>query len=359
MAYQQGMGARPGQVPRHGGRVRVPAGPIALAIVLILVIGGAYYLITAGGSSVAISTTENINVGPAGTVVTMGGSEYMIALAQAYPASGVAFVYVNRLPIFVNPVFNVSVSVTAPTKLSTATAGGHANMQLQAVSIANNSIVLRVTPLDPTLAISPDYGKIVELQPYFGNGTVGQSLIATPGSNTTTTTVPPVISSGGTTATTTAGSTTTIAAVNNTNSTIMAALRASAYYPVLVNLTTLYANSQQCTASDYNSAYISQYSHAPQPPLDYPNQSQVIPYMLYYNITNQGAGNYGVAYRTKTQLFGDAAAMTITFNALNSKLVNVTFSSSGVFDGFVGVGSLKGVYNRAVQIGGNCGIEVP
>ncbi|HVC58316.1 MAG TPA: hypothetical protein VND15_02475 [Candidatus Acidoferrales bacterium] len=356
MAHQQNFGA--GQRPphHHGHRIHIPVGLVVLVIVLILIIGGAYYLITSGGTSVAISSAQNINVGTAGTIVSMGGAEYMIALSKAYPSSGLAFVYVNKLPMFVNPIFNVSISTTSPTKLSTATKNGYANIQLEAVSIANSSMVLKVTPLDTSLAISPDYGKSTEIESYFGNGTVGESLISTPGTNTTTTTVPPVITSGGTTVAST--STTTIAA-NNTNANILAGLHKSPYYPVLVNLSTLYANSQQCNQADYNSAYIHQYSHAPQPPTDYPNQSQVIPYQMYMNVTNEGSGIYGFAYRTKTQLFGDGPAMTIAVNAQASNVVNVTFASHGVFVGFTGVGDLKAIYNRAVLIGGNCGIEVP
>ncbi|MDE1833378.1 MAG: hypothetical protein KGH58_03095 [Candidatus Micrarchaeota archaeon] len=335
--------------------MHLPKGPIAIAIVLALIAGGVYYLVTAGGSAVSISSSQSINIGPAGTVVTMEGSEYMIALSQAYPGSGQAFVYVNRLPMFVNPIFNVSVSVTAPTKLSTLSAGGHANMQLQAVSIANDSIVLRVTPLDPSLAIGPDYGKIVELQPYFGNGTVGQSLISIQGSNTTTatTTVPPVISSGSTSSTTAA---TTTVAVNNTNANIMAALHSSTYYPVLVNLTTLYANSQQCTADNYNSAYIAKYSHAPHGSEDYTNMSSFTPYQLYYNITNLGGGSYGIVYSTKTTFFGTGAAMTLVANSQTSKITNVSFSNAGVFAGFTGVADLRAILTRSYSTNGPCGV---
>jgi len=336
--------------------MHIPVGLVGLAIVLILIIGGAYYLITSGGSSVAISSAQNINVGTAGTVVSMGGAEYMIALSKAYPSSGLAFAYVNKLPMFVNPIFNVSISTTSPTKLSTATKNGYANIQLEAVSITNNSMVLKVTPLDTSLAISPDYGKSTEIEPYFGNGTVGESLISTPGTNTTTTTVPPVISSGSTTVAST--STTTVAA-NNTNANILAGLHKSVYYPVLVNLSTLYANTQQCNPTDYNSAYIHEYSHAPVPPSDYANQSQLVPYTMYTNITNEGNGNYGVVYRTTSQLLGDGPAVTISINGQTANVVNTTFSSSGIFGGSATVSDLKGAYNRAVMIGGNCGIEVP
>ncbi|MDE1810481.1 MAG: hypothetical protein KGH66_00330 [Candidatus Micrarchaeota archaeon] len=361
MAYQDS-GMRPRaamQMPPHR-RMHLPMGLIGVVVIVVLIVAGAYWLLSSGAPSVAISSPQDITVGPTGTVVTMSGAEYMIALADSLPGSGLAYVYVNRLPMFVNPIFNVTVSSASPTKLSTSNAAGYANMQLEAVSIGNKSIVLRVTPLDTGLSISPDYGKTVEIHSYFGNGTVGESLIAVQGSgnstSSTTTTVPPVISSGSTTV----ASTTTVAQnANNTNSNIMAALKASAYYPVLVNLTTLYANTQQCSQADYNAAYIHQHSSAPQPPEDYANQSQIVPYLLYSNITNEGSGNYGVVYRTKAVALGDSPAMTITIKAATSKITNVTFSSIGVFQGSTGVGDLQAINTRAVQIGGVCGIEIP
>jgi len=84
-----------------------------------------------------------------------------------------------------------------------------------------------------------------------------------------------------------------------------------------------------------------------------------VPYTMYTNITNEGNGNYGVVYRTTSQLLGDGPAVTISINGQTANVVNTTFSSSGIFGGSATVSDLKGAYNRAVMIGGNCGIEVP
>jgi muramidase (phage lysozyme) len=214
-----------------------------------------------------------------------------------------------------------------------------------------SSVTVKISPLFPSLEIAPDSGKISAEWTTLSNSTSTGAKASTTASVTTT------IIAGATSATTTQ-STTTVSSVNQTAASLATALKQNNVYGLMLNFSFLYDNTSNCNKVLYNNAYFRHYSTIPSGQNDYFNQSEFVPYNLSSTTANLGGGNFQLVYRTKTlnQTFNNQVALKINVSTSTTSVTGTAFS--GAFQG-MGYSTLKANYNRALGIGGACGIMVP
>ena len=320
----------------HKEHTKLRIGKRGMAILLVVAIAlVASYALLSGGGATRINTSGTATLTGAFSYFSVRSDLYALSLASK--GSGFAYVYVNKLPIFMNPLLNVTLYLNNITRVNTDS--GFANLGLTLESVGSNNVTVKITALDPGLQLTPDAGRI---------NVVGAVLIK-----------PPVVTTvSSTTTSSTTATTTTINQTAVANAEVMAALRKSNLYGLILNYSALYANTQNCTKSLYNSAYVLHYGYAPAVPNDFPNISIHVPYALYSNTTNLGNGNYLVAYSTKVAdpAFNDMQAVTFNVNALAESVGSTAIK--GIFAGQSYI-TLQAGYSKAKSIGGACGIDVP
>ena len=321
---------------RHRHAHRMSRRAIGAVIVVAVVLIGLCFALQGGATKISASRTVTLAASP--SYFSIGSGIYSLSLAQA--RSGVAHVYVDKLPIFINSMLNVTLYQNNMTKVNSGSS--FANIGLTLESVNGSSITVRITPLDTALQITPSTGRI---------SAVNNLLLINNGNGTGTNSVT-------TTAMTTVTTVTTVAQTNTTHASIMTALNRNETYALMQNYSVIYANTQNCTQNLYNSAYISHYGYAPAGPTTYPNVSTFAPYGLYTNTTNLGKGNYSFAYSTRTvdPLYNNAQAVVIKVNISTARVSTVVFR--GIFQDQSYTALLAG-YSRAISIGGPCGIVVP
>jgi len=137
---------------------------------------------------------------------------------------------------------------------------------------------------------------------------------------------------------------------------VLIALGKSIYYPLMMNYTKIYANTSRCTENIYDSAYLNYYGSTAPGIYSYVNQSQVVPYQMFNNITSIGHGNYSVVYKVRTvnPAFDNQAVLTISMNA-SAQILIKTPVLSGIYQGS-NYSNLFSGYRKALSIGGPCGI---
>ncbi len=333
MAEPSKAAARP-----HRHALMIPRMAIIALVVIVLVIAGAYLGLSGGAARIGTSTAVTLTSSP--SYFSIGSGVYSLSLARA-GSGGTAYIYVNRLPIFVNPLLNVTLVQDNTTKVNAGSSFASIGFMLE--SAGNSSMVVRITPLDPNLQIAPDAGRIRVVSVLLAANNGGASTT----SYITTTAV-----------TTTIAATTTIAQTNTTHANIMTALKRYNVYGLMQNYSILYANTSQCTPIAYHNAYTLHYSYQPMVPNDYQNVSTVTPYALYTNTTNIGKGNYSFAYSTKTidSVYNNTHVVVMKINVSTSRVYNTVFT--GIFQGQNYTSLLIG-YSKAQGIGGPCGVVVP
>jgi hypothetical protein len=311
---------------------------IGIAVVVVVIVVALLYLFYPMAGVTNISTPETATITSSPSYFSVGGSVYGISLVSKYQS--MAYVYVNRLPVFGNPLLNVTLDEGNMTKLGIGS--NFADLGLTLESVSNSSIAVRITPLDISLQLAPDSGKVA---------VIGTLLAPHTGGSAATSSVT-------TTASTTVGSTTTtISQTNSTLETIMAALKKNMYYGLMLNYTVLYANTQNCTRSAYDTAFLKTYGSVPSGPSTYQNISMEVPYMMYNGITSLNGGNYAMSFSTKTvdPTYNNSKALVIKVNVSTSKVTNVT--AEGLLKG-ENYTMLYNGYLSAINIGGACGISV-
>ena len=308
------------------------------AIVIVALVAVWLYLSFSGGA-VRISTSTMVTLTGSPSYFGIGAGTYSLSVART-AGGNFAYVYVDKLPIFMNPPLNVTLYQGNMTKINEGSAFADVGLTLESVS--GNTITVRIVPLDPGLQIAPDTSKI---------HTVNNMLAANNGNSVATSSIT-------TTAVTTVATTTTVVQTNTTHVNIMAALIKNRSYGLIKNYSILYDNTSNCTQGRYNTAYIMHYGYAPAGPNTYLNVSSFVPYSLYMNMTNLGKGNYSVAYSTKTvdPVFNNTPAVVFKVNVSTSTVSSVTFG--GIFQG-ADYSSLFVGYNKALGIGGACGVAIP
>lgn len=328
---------------------------IVYAIVAVIVIAiAAYFLTSMNVGQTMVSGTATENITPSGIIFNINSQQYLVSLSGLSVGSAKAYVHVSKLPIFLNPVLNVTLALGNITKVNSGS--NYANIGLKLDSMSANSVTVSITVLQTSLGIAPDYQDIRVVQ-----GTLygyGQAPAPSgPGAQATTSTTLITTTTAG--AATTSATTTVVPSVNSTLLDVNAALRQNSLYAVLYNFSILYANTTRCTPTIYNSTYIFVNGHAPSGGSTFMNVSPYVPYNLSINTGGAGGGNFNVVFKTKTvdPVFNNIVAATIKVNASIKATLSENISSTGIFSG-VNQSQLYKNYVRALGAGGPCGVEV-
>ena len=318
---------------------------IAIAVISIIVIAAVlYYIFFLYVNQTVVNAPATANLTQAGTVFSVNSQQYVISLASTSMHSGKAYIHISRLPIFLNPLLNVTLTLNNITKINAGTV--YTNMGVQLLSLGQNSITVKVTPLYTSLKINPDSQDISTITGTLYNS--GQQPTG-PATSVTTTVAG--------TSTTTTMTTSTVKTTNATAQSINTTLRQNDLYGLLLNFSVLYTNVSKCTPSLYNSTYTRVHSTVPLGQHAYKNESPYVPYNLSYSIESAGNGNFNAVFKTKTanSLFNNIIAATITVNPQSETTTNETLS--GAFEGLTYTELLNN-YNTAISVGGACGVEV-
>ena len=248
----------------------------------------------------------------------------------------------------------MSLTLNNITKLNVGT--NYSNIGIQMVSMGPSSITVRISPLFPSLEIAPDSGSISAVWTTLSNST---STSGSPKTSTATS-VTTTIAAGATTSATTTQATTTVSSTNQTAASLATALKQNNVYGLMLNFSVLYDNTSNCNKVRYNNAYFRYYSTMPNSSTgtDYVNQTEFVPYNLSSTTTNLGGGNFQVVYRTKTlnQTFNNQVALLINVSTSTTSVTGTKFTGAFLGQSY---SSLRADYNRALGIGGACGIMVP
>ena len=125
-------------------------------IIVVAVALYAYFVLQV--NQVVVNSPQVVNITSAGNLYSINSNQYYISLAGVSPGTTTAYVYISKLPIFINPLLNVTLTLNNITKLNVGTNYSNIGMQLQ--SMGPSSVTVKISPLFPSLQIAPDSGKI-------------------------------------------------------------------------------------------------------------------------------------------------------------------------------------------------------
>ncbi len=309
---------------------RLHIGLAVIVAVVIAVVVGLFITVGSGAISVSGPTTLTISNTPA--VVRVSGVQYIVLLHGSAPASNVAYVYIGRSPVYINPILNVTLILYNSTNVN---AGMHsyADMQIKLNSLTNSSASITITPLQSYLNEQPSSGRI---------HVISQQVV--PSSNTTTS-----VARQTTAATTTVQATTPEERIVNY-------LKNNEWYGLMQNYTTAYANTANCTQTIYNNDYAKQYSRLPSGPATYANVTAQAPYRMSFSVTSVGSGNYNATWSTlSNSSLSSGPVLILKVNLTTGNILNTTIE--GIFKD-LSYTSLQGSMTQAQAFGNACGILV-
>ncbi|MDE1870945.1 MAG: hypothetical protein KGI06_01770 [Candidatus Micrarchaeota archaeon] len=316
------------------------------ALVVIIVVAALYYFVFLNVSQTIVKAPAVANLSESGTVFSVDSQQYLISLAGESASSGIAYVHVDKLPIFVNPPLNVTLTINNITKINAGTQ--YANMGIQLEAIGQNSVTVKVSPLFTSLQISPDSQYIRTMQ----GSLYSQSQPKAQRPSNSTITV-------ATSTTSTSASTTTMSQASAIAADINSTLDADSLYLLLLNFSALYANTTGCTPTLYSEAYIRAYGSAPGGPNDYANVSYIVPYNMSLRIAGVGRGDYNATFTTHARgsFYNNVVAASIEVNASTKSVLGKGVNSKGIFAGQTSISQLQANYYRALGYG-SCGVYV-
>ncbi len=302
------------------------------AIAVIIIIVAAVVLVGVFTGAVGVSGPTKLTLTSNPTVVKLQGSQYVLLLSKADPASDTAYILIGKSPIFVSPTLNVTVMLNNFTKINAGT--DYANMELYLDAVTNSSASVTLTPIQTYLNEQPDSGRI--------------TVVSTTGH--------PAISITISVASTTVASTTTVNETLTAEQRIKEFLTKTEYYPLMANYSADFANTANCTGDLYNTSYRLNYKTSPSGPTTYQNVTLVTPHSMIYNITNAGNNEWSVTYSTLSDTsFTTGPALTLIFNLTSGLIVNKTYSGAWKGQSYA---SLKTGLGDAASVGNACGILV-
>jgi hypothetical protein len=339
--------------PAYKQQQKKPKTKMILAVIAVIIIAAIalYAFFVLQVSETVINTPTTVNITQQGNLYSINSNQYFISLSQASLSNDNAHITITKLPVFINPLLNVSLTLNNITKINVG--ANYSNIGLQLLSLTPTSAMVSISPLFPSLQIAPDTNKISVTQTTLSNSSSpSQTQMGTP--NATTTLFTTTISA--TTATTTA-QTTTIA-VNNTAQEISTALKENDVYALLLNFSVLYANTTRCTPPIYNTSYVRENGNLPPGPSSFANVTPYVPYNLSSTESYSGDGNYDVIYKTKTinSFYNNSVASQLNVNTSAETVTSANFS--GVFMD-LNYQQLVMNYEQAQTVGGPCGVSVP
>lgn len=310
-------------------------------VIVIALIAGFIYLF--GGGPINIGGPTTVSVNSAGTVIAIAGKSYSVTLGGYNNNTRTAYIYVSEVPVFMGPILNVSLPLNSTVKVNYNSQ--YAMVQMTLVSESKGLAAIRMAPLAASLQVMPD------------SQYIGHPAVALPGLQITVTTInytpanaPTTTVASGQNATTTVKATTTVAAsvtttikaTNYTAQAIARAVKSDQNYGLMLNYTTLYQSSANCTPHSYNLTYFGQNGGAfPVPPVDFWNVTKETPYGMVNRTVMLVGNKYAVEF---LPLVHDQA-----FNGTVSLQINVTVSSPGTSGalGLVTADNYKGIFQGA------------
>ncbi len=312
----------------RASRSYLGAGLGMLAIVVIIGIAA----VMLSNNVLNITSAQTLNITNGGVVFRMAGSEYVAFLHGT--SGSTAYVYITKTPVFVNQVLNVTLQNGITVHVNYGTS--NANMALTLKSIGASAYV-QIVPVSSSVGIAPDAGYIKVLPP---TSLGGQPATVKINVNNTTDTIK---------ATTSVTAVTTVPTVT---SQVMQKLETTEYYPLMLNYSDAYAKTLQCSASQYDADYISQYGVAPSGATTYQNVSVMTPYNMSLAISQSSGDLYTATYSTKAKTsVGSGTVLTITINSTSGAVISTKFE--GAFSS-LDYTQLYNAYAKMKSVGDSC-----
>lgn len=132
-------------------------------LVAVIIVAFAYFAVSQGGAR-SIGSTTTLNVTSIAGVIRTPYGDYVMYVHASTPGSDTAQLYVSRLPLIANPIFNVTLQRSSMVKLNIG--APFTNLEATLVSVGTNQIRVTLTPVDPNLAISPTSQGVALIRPY-------------------------------------------------------------------------------------------------------------------------------------------------------------------------------------------------
>jgi hypothetical protein len=132
----------------------------------------------------------------------------------------------------------------------------------------------------------------------------------------------------------------------------MQELEATEYYPLMLNYSDAYAKTLQCSASQYDADYISQYGAAPSGPTTYQNVSVMTPYNMSLAITQSSGSLYAATYSVKAKSStSSGAVLSVTINVTSGAIISTKLE--GAFSS-LDYTQLYNAYAKMKSVGDSC-----
>ena len=321
---------------------------IYLVIAIIIIALLAYVLAATRQSTqiIYVKAPTNATISKTPTIFSIENKEYAIYLGSV--GNNYANIYIAQMPAFVAPLLYVNLSLHNTTRINAGTT--YANLEAILDSISSNSVSITLAPVNTDLYLTPDSEKIIIVNVQQPSAKISIKVANTSQTTQTTTTI---VSTASTTI-----PAKTANATNTTKEEISKLINEDKFYPLMVNLTSLYSNTSACTPELYNTTYFSYYNAMPTPTYSYHNVSINTPYDLKMEITGQ-KGYYIVSFVTLTRSpqFNNTVGLSMDLNLNTGTIVNTTINPYGFYSG-LNYTVMKSIYEKALVIGGPCGIYV-
>ncbi len=325
--------------------------PKLIAIVIVLLV--AYFLLGYLSAAPTINVTglTALTITAAPKVIIVNGTSYMISLGSYNSAKNAVYVYLNAVPPFINPEYNITLIYGTSVRVNPGNSS-YATILLSLISGSSSSAKIDVSPIPQDLQEKPNYSYISIVNTSLLGYKHNQNIGAINTISVTTTTI------AATSTHTTSVQTTTVNQNYQENQTVIAALEKGLYYPIMLNYSVVYANSRNCTSSLYNTTYKSYYGKAAFGHTDYMNTSALTPYSLNYSIVNYANGYSTVTYTaTSHSAATTGVALTMNISRSSGVIVKQTIPLSGVYGG-ANATQLNAGLNSMARIGNACGVDV-
>lgn len=291
--------------------------------------------------------TKNLNSTP--FLFSLNNTDNTEYTAYLYSAiNNTAFIYIQKLPNFINPVMQIELRTNNSTKINLGSQYADLEIKLNAISKTYNAINISFYPLQQYLLIKPDLNSISIVTQYTSQASSPITPISSPIPKSNITSLTHTINS------------TAIPSSSSTNKTANSSialnlLKTNNYYALMQNYSHLYLNAaNNCTPSLYNSTYIAQYSHNPASG-SYQAQKQNSP----INISMSSSSKNAVFYFTFKSIFTNSSlngiVLTLSVDTSSATISNSTFS--GIFEGNT-YNQMAANYQALLKINNACAVYV-
>ncbi len=328
----------------------LPAIIILVIIVLAVVYFALGYLNSA--QTVTITGTTALTISAAPQIMVLNGTSYMISLDSYNATEKTAHVYLNALPPFINPEYNITLVQGVPVRVNAGTSD-YATMLIVLSNASSGSAKVDISQIPLELQERPNSTYIALVNTSLSAYGQPPSKAANKTTTSIATTAPAT-----TTKTTTVATTTTINQSANETQEVIAALEKGLYYPIMLNYSKVYANSVNCTPTLYNAVYKSYYNKTASGVSDYANSSAITPYALNYTVSNYASGYSTVTYSTTSHSAATTGvALTVNISRSSGLIVAEQLPLNGVYGGSNAT-QLNSGLKKIALIGGACGVDV-